>query len=507
MKFLNERTLLALFALSVFFLSFTTMQALTSSGVRITNTAEAVYVDPDNGETHSSFSNTIILELVAVANVRLESNLKQVVAPGELLYLTHTLSNFGNVVDSYALSLVNATDDDADLENLALYYDKNANGLLDAGEVKVAQVDNLSPDKVIHLVIVGTVPVGVSEGMLITLKLSATSLNKEVSLGQKLAINTDSLFISGVGGGSIDSQNKTSIRFLTPTADALKGDGIPDFYQQQDFSDAQQYRVETETTSNYDTVRDGIYIEIKAVDIEIVSNKARRLEPVKMVSLISLLTGDDLKIAIRETAAGSGIYRSIRPIRLSKVDSGQGNNCPSNPSAYQESQPDYSKDAPECVLRSVANDKLRVTVSAASSTTVVDTAVVEPLGRVFDSSTLKAVAGMRIRFMTSNFLPAVDPLTGLAFPEQATDSAGQFQFPNLSAGQYYVSVGGKEDLYQFPSLVAPDKFSQYAVSDYSYGESGFNHSGLFTVSSEHPTFTIDIPVDHGKSRMFTANGK
>jgi uncharacterized repeat protein (TIGR01451 family) len=495
MKFLNKRILLALFALSVFLFSFTTMQALTSSEVRITNTAEAVYIDPDSGKTLSSLSNTIILELVAVANVRLESNLKQVVTPGELLYLTHTLSNFGNITDSYSLRLVNSTDDDADLENLALYYDKNANGLLDTGEVKVTRINKLSPDKAIHLVIVGKVPANVSEGMLITLRLSATSLNKNATLGKKLAINTDSLFISGVDAGSTDSQNKTSIRFLTPTADALKGDGIPDFYQHQDFADAQQYRIETETTNNYDAVRDGIYIEIKAADIKIVSNNRRHLEPVKMVSLTSLLTGDSLKIAIRETAAGTGIYRSIRPIRLSKVDSGQGHNCPGNPNAYQERQPDYSKDAPECVLRSMENDKLQVTLSVASSTAVVDTAVVEPLGRVFDSSTLKTLAGMRIRFMTSSFVPATDPLTGLAFPEQITNSAGQFQFPNLSAGKYYISVSGKEDLYQFPSLVAPDKFSQYAVSDYSYGESGFNHSGLFTVSSEHPTFTIDIPVD------------
>jgi uncharacterized repeat protein (TIGR01451 family) len=500
MKLLKNRVLVVIVALAISLLSFTTMQALTSALVRITNTAEALYIDPDTGKMLRSLSNTIVIGLLPVANVRLETSLKQVVTAGETIHLTHTLFNSGNVPDSYALKLINATDDEADLLNLAVYADKNANGLLDKGEVKLSQVDNVLAGKVRYLVITGKVPDDVKGGMKIRLKLSASSLNKEVKTGRKIAVNIDRLLVASVDEGTGNTKNKTSIRFLTPTASALKLKEMPDFYQKEDFEDAHQYRIEpeegNESSQRYNAVRDGIYIEIYAEDIEGVARRKRRLEPIKIVMLQSEATGDSLKIAIRETATGSGIYRSIRSIRLSQNNAGKGLNCPSDPAAYQEQQPDYTQDAPECVLRSVLSDTLRITVSAASATTVVDTAVVaKALGRVFDSTTLKVIGGMQVRFMSVDYRPAVSASTGRVLPAQITDSAGQFQFPDLPVGQYCLEVKGHEKRYQFPSLASPRKFSAYNVIDASYGESGFHTSGLFSVTKAKRSLHIDIPVD------------
>ncbi len=474
--------------------SFLTVQAITPAGTVITNQLEASYIDPATGIVLTAISNSVSITLRPVAAVLLEQDLQQVVVPGETVFLTHTLSNFGNVPDSFVLTLENRLDDDGDLQALKLHHDRNANGVLDSDEPEIETTHELVSGSSVKLVIKGVVANTATDGSQINIKLSAISQNKVA--GTKTVSNMDTLTVSGEGS----SQQQIRIRFLTPTRTTLENEGTPDFYNNDDFVDAQQYPIDTQVQgSHYDPVRDGVYVEIHAEDIETVSTGvARKLKPIKLVSLVSVNTGDSLQIAIREVAANSGIYRSIRPIRLSSVDSGAGRNCPSNPDVFQESQPDYSQPETGCVLRSVPNDRLRVTISEASATTVVDTAVVEPLGVVFDSSTGTAIADAEVTFMASDNTPARDPVSGQVIEPQATDTAGQFRFPSLVAGSYYVAVSGLKNKHHFPSLLHPSAFPERSVSDYSYGESSFSgisRSGLFTVSDNKPTLTIDIPVD------------
>ncbi len=196
--FLFIRLLTLLLTLSLF--SFNVAQAFTAADLKVINTVHASYINPLTGKRVHAYSNTVSIVLLPVANVNLQSNIHRIVTAGQQLQLSHQLSNFGNIADSYALSLTDSLDDDANLQGLALYHDINANGKLDEGEVKVSQLNNIAPEQVINLLIIGKVPQNVSVGMLITLKLSARSLNSS-TLGTKMAINIDSLEIS-------NSQNK-----------------------------------------------------------------------------------------------------------------------------------------------------------------------------------------------------------------------------------------------------------------------------------------------------------
>jgi len=174
---------------------FTIAHGFTTAEMTVINTVHASYINSRTGKKEHVYSNTISLVLLPVANIRLESNIQTTVTASEQVQLSHRLTNFGNTTDNYQLSLLDTKDDDSDLEALGLYHDANANGKLDANEVEVKQLNNIAPEQITHLLIVGTVPKNVSAGMLITLKLTATSLNK-ATLGTKFAINIDSLEVS-----------------------------------------------------------------------------------------------------------------------------------------------------------------------------------------------------------------------------------------------------------------------------------------------------------------------
>ena len=174
---------------------FAPANGFTATEMTVINTVHASYINPRTGKKVHLYSNTVSLVLLPVANIRLESNIQTTVTAGQQLQLSHRLTNFGNTTDSYQLSLLDTTDDDGDLQALALYHDTNANGKLDDNEGKVTQLNTIAPEQITHLLIVGTVPQSVSEGMLITLKLTATSLNK-AALGTKFAINIDSLEVT-----------------------------------------------------------------------------------------------------------------------------------------------------------------------------------------------------------------------------------------------------------------------------------------------------------------------
>ncbi len=183
---------------------FQTAQAFTAADLTVINTVHASYINPLTGKRIHAYSNTVSITLLAVANIRLQRNIQRTVTAGQQLQLSHKLINLGNIVDDYSLSLTANAENDANLQALALYHDINANGKLDANEVKVSQLKRIAPEQVVHLLVVGTVPQHVSEGMLITLKLSARSL-KGRQLGTKFAINIDSL---EVGNSNNRSENR-----------------------------------------------------------------------------------------------------------------------------------------------------------------------------------------------------------------------------------------------------------------------------------------------------------
>lgn len=253
-----------------------------------------------------------------------------------------------------------------------------------------------------------------------------------------------------------------------------------------DYRDAPVYRLDT--FPGYLLTRDGVYLEARSNSLNSSAAISENQFDQRFirVQVESRETGDTVLVNLLETGPNTGLFRAEVAFRLSETDRGQGRAC--GPQALAN-----------CVLQSVSGDRLRATIfDPGTQAVLIDTAVVDPLGVVFDSTSLDAVAGAEVTIRNADGSIAIDPDTGAAHPVQITDTTGTYVIPRLDDGLYYVDVTAPED-YAFPSQVAETVFAGRRVVDgRSYGRDGFVGalgSGLFTASFEDGPPIIDVPLD------------
>jgi uncharacterized repeat protein (TIGR01451 family) len=253
-----------------------------------------------------------------------------------------------------------------------------------------------------------------------------------------------------------------------------------------DYVDAPVYRLDTFPT--YNLLRDGVYLEVRSNALNtaaFISEDAFGNAFIK-VRVQSAETGDTLFVRLLETAPNSGLFRAEIPFRLSETEAGTGRDCA--PSVQEQ-----------CVLRSVSGDRLQATIfDPGTQTQLEDLAVVDPLGVVFDSTSLAPVPGAIVQIRTPAGAIAIDPDTGAPIADQTTSTTGRYAIPRLDAGQYEIFVLPPQD-YTFPSIVQPSVFAgRRTVDDRSYGLNGFNGvmgSGLFNADFATAPAIIDVPLD------------
>lgn len=253
---------------------------------------------------------------------------------------------------------------------------------------------------------------------------------------------------------------------------------------------------ESSFASPYIVGRDGVYVELVAAPSErMILNTAAGLRYTQ-VSVQSRGTGDTIILALRETETGSGVFRSETPVVANTSEQGGGRWCPEIQVDADSDIISNLQDTESCVLLSELDDEIEVIYSdPISGIELSDTARVEPVSRVFDSYSLEPVAGAVINVL-SQAGPVIDPDTGQALALLA-DEQGRFVLPPMQTGINYHLRVDPPDEYLFPSRVPPDRFTDLFVSEASYGEAGFNASGLgrFVVSADNNAMVIDIPLD------------
>lgn len=121
--------------------SFAYAQAIPAPGALITNVASGDFIDRF-GNLQVINSNPVELVVSEVRAVQLVRNQEQIGLIGGQISYPHTLTNTGNVADSYALSAIQLGGDNFDLLNLALYVDRNQDGVPD-DNINLLQVGNL----------------------------------------------------------------------------------------------------------------------------------------------------------------------------------------------------------------------------------------------------------------------------------------------------------------------------------------------------------------------------
>ncbi len=326
-----------------------------------------------------------------------------------------------------------------------------------------------------------------------------------------------------------DPFNRAQIRFLEPvpavrqacTAAGGTCSG-PRHDADSDFQDVQLYRLDSDP--GYNLSRDGVYIEVFSTSLNgsSISSDATRRNPDDPNSQViitarvqSARTGDFMEVVLIETAPNTGRFRSIRPIRLAVSDRANGRICPAN----GDTHPVYSGAAAQgCALNAQQNDTLTVSIRDADGqqTELVDVAIVDPLGVVFDTVTLAPINGATVYLCEGSPLnnPGVDQVRACVLSPDP-DRPGQFlqpivtgsdptrpgffQYPRIFPGDYYLTVVPPPG-YGFPSNIRPADFQGrgFVVNEFSYGRDGFAgvaSSGVFTMRPGDPILVVDIPMD------------
>lgn len=109
--------------LGLFIFSYSSVSfAQPKAGSNITNIASGDFYD-EQGNLQTINSNPVILTVQAIYSLSLQSNQQNIGTIGSKLNFPHVLTNTGNIADNYKLALTQLTNDQFDLENIAVYVD------------------------------------------------------------------------------------------------------------------------------------------------------------------------------------------------------------------------------------------------------------------------------------------------------------------------------------------------------------------------------------------------
>ena len=145
--------------------------AAPAVGAKISNQAFVQYdnpLDPLNKLTSSS--NVTIVEIAAAL---LTPDQPITAGPGSTVTWRHELSNNGSGADTYTLSVQNLGGDSGNLAGLHVVYDRNGNGVEDAGEA--VPTVTLTPGTTAILLVIGQIPVNADEGFTYQTQINALS--------------------------------------------------------------------------------------------------------------------------------------------------------------------------------------------------------------------------------------------------------------------------------------------------------------------------------------------
>ncbi len=324
--------------------------------------------------------------------------------------------------------------------------------------------------------------------------------------GTDNSFQSDHSNIAQIKVASVVVGNEAEIRFLAPTLDIKRSGNTPNFSSDADFVDAPFYQLDNgfvfQGSDAYTPGRDGVYIEVDSTGLNADANTAE----LHFVT-ISSPTGDSLRVAVLETGPNTGVFRSIRAVRLSTTERGNGADCPANASDVNTVTVNYDVVEQSCVLQSSAGGSLAASINDPGVGVILtDSALIDPLGIVFDSANNIPVIGATVTIRNDDGSIAENPVTGNPYAPQITMADGRYQFPFLypqdatHTGRYYLHVVPPAN-YSFPSSVpAITLVGNFArqVGSFSYGingQDGVVNSGIFTLLVTSPDLVADIPLD------------
>jgi uncharacterized repeat protein (TIGR01451 family) len=173
-------------------LSFAVHAKSPAAGTLIQNQASATYKDAD-GVEQTATSNVVETLIQQVGAMELVQDQTRYGAAGNVVYLPHVLTNTGNGVDTYDLTVDNIVSDDYDfdLTKVLIYADKDKDGLPDS-TTPITVTDALAADESFYFVIGAEIPAGATNAQQGQLTIEGKS---QFDATQK-EINTDTIIVS-----------------------------------------------------------------------------------------------------------------------------------------------------------------------------------------------------------------------------------------------------------------------------------------------------------------------
>ena len=140
--------------------------AQTAAGTLIKNLATVTYED-ENGNTYSAQSNEAVVTVAPVYSAGIEKDNDLTGAPGQTVYFPHTLSNTGNIEDTFNLTSINGG---------VVYLDENNNGQPDPGETVVYDADpDGNPGTADAISVPVDIPAGGQANLVVALAIPTTA--------------------------------------------------------------------------------------------------------------------------------------------------------------------------------------------------------------------------------------------------------------------------------------------------------------------------------------------
>ena len=164
------------------------------AGGFIENRAEASWFDPVSG-LHGRFSSNLVrLGVAGKEGLLLEQNQQQTFPAGSQARFVHRLSNTGNVVTTYSLSLRNEAGGGFDLTDLRLVRDANSNGVADAGEAEIVNI-TLAPGASADLLALGQIPANASASAALTLEAVSATQHFRAHNTDRITVGRDAVML------------------------------------------------------------------------------------------------------------------------------------------------------------------------------------------------------------------------------------------------------------------------------------------------------------------------
>lgn len=162
------------------------------AGEEIKNLATVSYED-ENGNTYTAQSNEAVITVAPQYKATMENDNNLTGAPGQTVYFPHTLTNTGNIKDTFNLAADNGA---------TIYHDQNGNGQPDAGEPTITSLE-IGVGETENVVVAYQISGGAAAGDVETVNFSATS------------VGGGTVTDTGANGNATDGDNVDTVTVTT----------------------------------------------------------------------------------------------------------------------------------------------------------------------------------------------------------------------------------------------------------------------------------------------------